>query len=654
MKHHVKLLHNWVKKSIVQIPQQMPDAVNTSHSIVVAQPQNLSTRERALAPGYAWGWLPALSVFAASGLFVVAFAFTGSRDAHTWAEPLFWLGLLMIVVPITARLVTVRATPRERFGLVVLLGMTLFLVRVVYNPIAFTFPDELTHYRNTFEVLQNNSLFQENPGVPATARYPGLQTITSAIVSVTGLPIFWSGIVVIGSARFILIVALYHLHKQITSSDRVAGLAAAIYIGNTNFVFWSAQFAYESLALPLALFVLVAVWYKGQADADNYTNAVAWRVVAILGILAVVATHHMTSFALAALLVLLTGLHWFLVRKRQASPQDLAVVAFVAAYIWLVFMANVTIEYLSPVLGGAIRGVTGLLTGEGQSRELFKSSSTGYVAPLWERFVGLGSVGLLTLVFPFGLWQIWRNFRTSLFALMLTGIALLYFPLLALRLTPAGWETSNRTSAFLYIGLSLIMALGLVYIWPFLRFHRFKLPLLTTYIAIVFMGGLIAGWPPKVRLSKPYVVDSGMHQIEPQGVFTAKWTRDFLGPDNPVAVDAANAKFVLAYGEQIPYTRSKYGIRSMFYSDNIGQTERNIIRRTGVQYIIFDRRLISWDHMAGLYFDHTDDTINPGTTFLDPDAYRKFDTQESVDRIYDSGNIVIYDVGIYSHAASAR
>ena len=31
----------------------------------------------------------------------------------------------------------------------------------------------------------------------------------------------------------------------------MAGLGVAIYTGNFNFLFWGAQFSYESLALPL-------------------------------------------------------------------------------------------------------------------------------------------------------------------------------------------------------------------------------------------------------------------------------------------------------------------------------------------------------------------------------------------------------------------
>ena len=52
------------------------------------------------------GWLPALSVTTALGLLIIATGFTFSRNGVSWAESLFWLGLIVIYAPIVMRLLS--------------------------------------------------------------------------------------------------------------------------------------------------------------------------------------------------------------------------------------------------------------------------------------------------------------------------------------------------------------------------------------------------------------------------------------------------------------------------------------------------------------------------------------------------------------------
>ena len=71
---------------------------------------------------------------------------------------------------------------------------------------------------------------------------------------------------------------------------------------------------------------------------------------------------------------------------------------------------------------------------------------------------------------PYGLLQLFRKYSDNVLAIALAGTALLYFPLLGLRFTSAGWEPSNRSSAFLFVGISFVMALGIEHFW--LSIHR--------------------------------------------------------------------------------------------------------------------------------------------------------------------------------------
>ena len=599
-----------------------------------------------------WGWLPKLMLTGSFSLLLVAYAYSGARAAAVWAEPLFWAGLIVLIVPITARVASVEATRQERIALVVWLGLAFYLVKVMHNPFAFTFPDELSHLRNVNEILQNGRLFEENPVIPATALYPGLQIITSTLVSLSGLSIFGAGTIVIGAARLVLFLALYFLYEQVSGSARVAGIATVFYMANTSFLFWTAQYAYESLALPIAVFVLFVIARRESISAGSQRTGLA--AIGLLGVVSVVITHHMTSYALAAILTVLTLFSIISSRGKNLGPWALALVACAATLMWLVFVATLTIDYLSPVLLGAIKSILRLIAGEESTRQLFKSSSTGAVAPLWEQWVAIGSVMLIALGLPFGLWQIWKQYRQRLLALLLAGVAPAYFLMQAFRLTPAGWETSNRASEFLFVGIAFVLAVGTVQCWFSRRCNWIDRWVLAGCVVILIFGGFIAGWPPKARLPRPYVVAVGSQVVEPQGVSTSKWMLAFLGRDNRVAVDASNAKLIGAYGEQHPFTSRKHGIQAMFFSDNIGRTERNIIRKTGVRYVVVDRRLISWDHMVGYYFDPVTDGPNAEFELVEPAVYGKFDSHENVSKIFDSGNIFIYDVSVFNEVSSTR
>src|SRR5689334_18826606 len=51
-----------------------------------------------------WGWLPLLSVVGAVGVLSLGLADNLSGSGAQGAEPLFWVGLLLIVAPISLRL----------------------------------------------------------------------------------------------------------------------------------------------------------------------------------------------------------------------------------------------------------------------------------------------------------------------------------------------------------------------------------------------------------------------------------------------------------------------------------------------------------------------------------------------------------------------
>lgn len=619
----------------VNVPVTLPDDGVRASVLKDVKPVSISTR---------WGWLPEIALLQSGSLLLIAFSFVWARAGSMWSEAFFWLGLALLIVPVAIRMYSTTTPRHERIALILLLWAAFYLVKVMHSPYAFTFPDEFSNFRNVHEILQNQHLFEVNPELPVTALYPGLATITSMLSSLSGLSTFPAGLLVLAAARLVLFLGLFLLYEQVSGSARIAGLATLFYMGNANFLFYTAEFSYESLALPTAILVLYVVARRGITKNHWF----ALTAIAIMGMFTVVISHHMTSYILAALLLAATGISILRSRGKDRGPWDLALIMGVATAFWLVYVATYTLNYLSPVLGKAMRSIFRLAQQEETTRTLFKSSSTGYVSPLWEQLTVFGSVLLVVLGLPIGWWHLWRRYRAPIFFLLLGAVALVYLPMQGLRLTSAGWETANRSSEFLFIGVAFILALAIEQLWQ-VAWLRLRFGWATSLIIMVlFFGGFIAGWPPQARMPRPYLVSTGSHLAEPQAIAAAKWTLDFLGPDHRIATSKVGAKLISAYGEQSPFTGKPYGIKDMLFSSVVGPSEKDIIRGAGIEYIASERRLISWDHMIGLFFFNV--KSSPSYELVESETFEKFDGLEGVNRIMDSGDIVIYDVRIYLKA----
>src|SRR5205085_10220088 len=142
--------------------------------------------------------------------------------------------------------------------------------------------------------------FTRNTLLPASPFYPGLEIMTNALSTVSRLSIFQAGMIVIGIARLVMILSLFLLYEQITKSARIAGIATILYMANPHFLFFDADFSYESLALPIATFMLFAM--ARHETLNNHRRGII--LIAWIALSAVVVTHHVTDYFFEGLLIL--------------------------------------------------------------------------------------------------------------------------------------------------------------------------------------------------------------------------------------------------------------------------------------------------------------------------------------------------------------
>lgn len=586
-----------------------------------------------------WGWLPILSLYSADGLVLISFADTAARSGNIRAETIFWIGLLLLYAPVAMRLTIRTITRRESLGLVLMLGLGLYLVKVLHSPLAFTHHDEFLHWRTFNDIQSNGHLFHHNPLLPVSALYPGLEIVTHAFASLSGMPFFLSGVVVIGIARLIFVLALFLLFEWISRSFQVAGIAVAIYMTNPNFLFFDAMFKYETLALSFAALTLYCV-VRQEDQRDATRPGLVLGSILTLG--AAIVSHHLTAYIFNLFLLLWTAVALYRRRSSQSWHMlaGITLLALIMNLVWLFTVANVVIEYLSPHVVGTVRELTRMIAGEQTAgRQLFRSS-TGQVAPLWERLAGFGSVGLILLGLPFGLFQIWRRYRTSTIALALAISTFAYPASLYLRFTRRGWEIANRSSEFLFIALGLVLALGIVHLQLPGRLDRLRPLGLGMAASVLLLGGLIAGWPPFWRLPGTYIAQADTRSIEIQGIAAAEWARTYLGTGNRMATDRTNELLMGTYGGQFPVTEVSRGINTnwVLFAPQMNAEREALLKRAEIRYVVVDWRLTTVPRVARRFY--------PNVSL--EQALAKFDHLSNVSCIFDSGDIAIYDVGAIS------
>jgi hypothetical protein len=633
-------------------------------------PRNAATEAKSLTSAGSWGWLPALVVLAALGLIAVGQSMRLAQDERPAAPLVFWLGLLMIYAPIAFRSALPQVSRRERIALAIFLGVALYLVKVLRAPGGFIFHDEFPHYTTANNILRTGALFDVNSLQQVSAYFPGLEIVTTAIAKMAFISIEAAGIVVVGAARLIAALGIYLLYEEVTGSPRVASIGSLLAITYPNYTFWSSQFSYESLALPVAILALVVALWSDRRHAPR--NALIG--LALLLVSSVVIIHHVTSYFLVISLALIyavsqfrpylvaagerlgeripravTGLLpwslWSKPSERMTKPRTwgiLALASFAGVALWLLTAGREILGYLSPHIQAATRGFFTLAsrTGGGGPRAPFTSPGGMPSAPAWEQLIAFASVLLIVAVIPFGLLQIWRRFRGHGLAIVFAVASLGYPVTLALRLARGGAEIANRSWDFLFVALGFVLAVSIAELWMARENLYPRAAAVAIYASILYVGGLVVGTPAWARLPGPFLVGGDTRGLQAESYALADWARNDLGPDHRFIGDYTNKWLLGSFGEQ----HIVEGMSWVYLSPKLDPNEELAdLAHRNVEYVVVDMRLTEQTPRIGHYFEPRE----PASRYDEPlsrENLDKFDAAPCLDRIYDAGNIIVYAV----------
>jgi len=611
-----------------------------------------------------WGWLSVLALVSACGIALIAYAFANSRDGGSLLRPFLYSGLFLVFMPTAWRLITPSTSRAERMILLCIFGIGSYCIKVIFSPVYFSMYDEFLHWRTVQDIVRTGHLFTPNSLLPVSTYYSGIEIVTDAFSTLSGLDLFHSGLVVIGAGRLLLVLGLFALNERILQSARTASIATLIYMMNSRFIFFDAQFAYESLAIPVVVFMLfVLTPYQSLSarltslgtispstmfppDHKRLKNELRGVVfVGCVSLITIVLTHHMTDFFLNGLLVLwIVMFRWLRLTPINRTPLvSIVLIGLVLAIIWINLNGNPVINYLGSFFGASLN----------HSRHLF--SAIGTYKPIWWEQM-LSAIFVLSIVFclPFGMLCVWKHYRTNALMCTLGATSLFFIIGQFLRFTPSGIQVVGRSTGLVFIGVSPVLALFITYFWPARRLNWRNSALIAGVMLVVFLGGftLEGGGIGLGSLPGPYEVEGDSRSIDLEGIQAALWAKSYLGSNNRVGADRIGQVLMGTYGNQYAVTAvaDHIDVSSIFFSLQLDTHQVHILNMSHVRYLVVDLRLSQSVPAIGYYFTTQETDAYNHALPIPEQALTKFNTISQINRLLDGGDIVIYDVGGLTHA----
>jgi hypothetical protein len=561
-------------------------------------------------------------VASAAGVLMVSLGYAAGRDERSWALVPYWGGYLLTFIPLAAYVLAPRT--RNKGVAVVALAVFQFVIKWMYSPLMFKYSDELQHRPTALDILHHQSLFHANASMPVSPRFPGLEEITTSLTSITGLSLFPAGQIVVGLAHVALAAGIFVLLRKVTQNDWLAGVAAIVFSISPHNPYFNGLWIYEA---PALVFMAVALF------SATRRRSVAGLVTAVICLAAVAVTHHVTA-AVTALTLLALGIGVAVQGDLRIDGWRLLSLGAVgAAFIgaWVVFVAPITYEYLAGPIDSLISGF--LRAGSATAADPVGGAG---VSPITTAATAIGTATVATLVAA-GVFISWRR-RANALTRTFATFGLGFFVVLAIRfLASNGAEIAGRLLTYEYLFVCVAAALAL----RMIQSRRQWLTVLLGVAALIpiLVGNRTSGLPAYVTVPGKFHVEAFEGGIDPAGERAAQWASDNLPPNAKVACDWTPCSLLGSYGRQLTYS----DVPDIFYTPSFDRRTRATLSDRGIDFVLVDRRITSQVPIGHDYFN-SESATQQAATPLPKSGLDKFDRNPLVDRIYDGGPLVAYDV----------
>ena len=593
--------------------------------------------------------------------------------------PLFLAGLTFIFAPCAWRLTGSAATRSERVWVSVILGLALQASYIFRSPLIFDNFDELAHGATLTRLLHSGALFQNNPILPVSPFYPGIQLATAATRWLTGLPLLLDQMVVLVLARIVLVLCVFLIVERACHSSRAGGIGALVYAANPEFYSLGAQYGYQTLALAFAVAAVYLLFAAVDATPPKRGGLFALALISIAGM---VVSHHVTSWlTIGFLVVWAAGLRFVIDprrrpataapvgqipatedpapsqagitprhtqlprRKKQARIVGLAaLLGVVLAGAWIAFLGHVVTGYIGPIVEAGGRNVAAMVSQLHGNRKLFQNSA-GIPTPLWEKALILASAIFFCLIILISLYAvIWKkSVRGGRLRYLPAAIAATYPLAMLSNISSDVKDIGSRTTTFIFFGVAVIVGGWLA--GRLLMQRRVIERMATMGVAVIcFLGSTVYGGGPVLALvDGPYIVGAHERSLGSPSLALANWVSTHLPEGSLVAADRDNAGLLNNFGQVEPVSplNGSASPAPLFFDRQLTSSDISLIRKDDIRYIVTDTRLTEGLPLYGAYIAPAE---TPHPTRLTAAELEKFNSIRGVYRIYDNGAIQVYDL----------
>lgn len=590
----------------------------------------------------------------------------------------FWLGMSLIELPLTGVIARRATSWNTRIALITLWGFVSYLPKLLRNPTAPIYHDEFAHWLATYKILSTGKLFPPNAIIPIVSKYPGLHAATAALVHLTGMTIWSATTLLLVLLHVTLVLGIAALAQALGFNNRTASLITILYTLNSSFLYFDTQYAYESMAITLVVWTLVA--YVRAIRSQPREGQAAWSVLTVALAAGTVITHHLSTFTLVlimALIALAMSLPWLARGKGwgrvAALAWGLTLSTTLIAGAWFHFVAPTTLSYLSPYMGQGFSELMQAAEGSGSARQLFGAS----LSPWWEQkaayavtvfalFLAIAGLLLIRAWIRSGRLPPGRR-RPLLFAF--AGLGLVYFPSTIFILSAAGAEGARRSWAFSWIGLSMLAGPAAVWLidWAGRGTHRWmRVGLrsgLITALAVALVGGSAAGLEASYRFPGPFLYGSDARSVTPELLATSQWFSARFGPGNKIVADRFTALVLGSFGlQKIASPSAGFPVYNLYLAKPgtpVDPVLLDDLSLSGYVYLIVDARMAYDIPELGVYFTPNDPSSARPQKNRSPFSGRlsKFNTIRWAVKVFQSDNYSVYQLNlpaphvVYQHQA---
>lgn len=639
----------------------MTDTVVIERATPAAQPERLRRHLTARADL----WVGALvGPWLLAGAYSVA-ARARSDDGQL-KYLLFWAGVLVILLPVTRHLLRAATSRAERYALLVYVSLALGIPKLLRNPSGPLFFDELAHWRQSEVLTDTGQIFTLNQAIRLLHAFPGLHTLTASLRQLTGLGTWRVAVLLVTLTHAVAVLGVFALARRATRSDRTASVAALVYLLNPAYMFFNSQYAYQTLGIVLTIWAMVAALEAVAVSPVNARRRWGWAAVAVVLVVAAVVTHHISGLVSAGfLLVVAVAQQVRAVRNPLERPGALtawllAGLVGVSVTAWMLTMTGweQIWNYLSPYPREGFRQIFDVFRPD-ERRALFVRSGL----PAWERLLAYAAPVVAVGAAAFGWWARSRlvDDRASPVLVLAGTLSALYVVALPFVLTQSGSEGAHRFFPFGYIGLAILVALGIEAALRGLDRERSGatsrrarptaargIPVAAgAAVVVLVIGNLASNANVFYRFPGPWVSGSDTRNVTDELRDATAWFRRLDATERIIADNFNGTTFAAFASSRIGCTIAAACSRGLplwdfYFEEGIPVHLIRRLRSEDYGYLIVDHRMARSVSRVGWYFNRFEPEAFTRTDPVPEAALAKYDRVPWATKVYSSPNYEIY------------